>query len=134
MTTTPITPSDEAGHGLQRLGAELVKSAREGRDRIAMQALVDEASILARDNVRSTLVVEQDGRVTALWERLSGRVYTLGLDEHQRAFLGLVLSIVGIGQVTLAAVPDLDERRMLIVQRAILALTGNDRVAIGVRL
>lgn len=133
MTTTPTaTPRTELD--LPHLGAQLLTSARPGRDRIAVQALVDEESILARDNVRTLLVDDQGDRVTARWERLSGRIYTLGLDEHQRAFLGLVLSIVGIGQVTLAAVPDLDERRLLVIQRAILRLAGNDRLAIGVRL
>lgn len=117
-----------------RLGEQLLKAARPGNERIAVQALVDEESILALDNVRRILVDDESGRFTPRWEGLAGCVYTLGLDEQQRAFFGLVLSIVGIGQVTLAVVPDLDERRMLILQRAILALTGNDRVAIGVRL
>jgi hypothetical protein len=131
MTSTTETFAE---FDLPRLGAQLLTSARQGRDRIAVQALVDEESILALKSVRTVLVEEKGRRMTAQWERLSGRVYTLGLDAQQRAFLGLVLSVVGIGLVTLAAVEDLDERRMLIIQRTILRLTGNDRVAIGTRL
>jgi len=80
------------------------------------------------------LVVKQGGQMTAVWERLMGRLYTLALDDPQRAFLGLVLSMVGIGRVTLAAVEELDERRLLIIQRAILRLAGNDRIAVGTRM
>lgn len=140
MTITTMSPADEA----EAPGAEtgppatpvhpLVESARSDRDRIAAQALVDEETILSQANVRAILLVEEDGTTVCRWEGLMGRVYGLGLDHPQRAFIGLVLSVVGIGHITLAVVPDLDERRMLIVQRMILQLTGNDRVAIGTRV
>ncbi|WP_262058501.1 hypothetical protein [Streptomyces sp. STR69] len=132
MTITEGTAAVE--DEVPTLGQLLVQSARAGRDRIAAQALADEGTILAQSAVRAVLVAEEDGAPICRWEGLMGRLYGLGLDDHQRAFLGLVLSIVGIGHITLAVVPDLDERRMLIVQRTILRLAGNDRVAIGPRL
>ncbi|MFG2780845.1 hypothetical protein ACGFY7_23695 [Streptomyces prunicolor] len=131
---TIITTTAARDSGGPTLGQLLVKSANDGRDRIAAQALADEETILDRANVRAALVADEDGTPICRWEGLMGRTYALGLDDHQRAFLGLVLSIVGIGHITLAVVPDLDERRMLIVLRAILRLTDNDRVAIGTRM
>jgi len=132
MTSTTSTAADEVD--VPELGALLAASAKNNRDRIAAQALDEEATILARDNVRTALVEKQDGRMVARWEGLSERLYTLGLDEAERAFLGLILSIVSIGSITLAAVEELDERRLLIIQRAILRLAGNDRIAIGTRM
>lgn len=125
MTTIIDTPE---------LGQLLVESATRPRDRIAAQALAEEESILALRHVRRLLVEENRGAMTARWENLMGRQYALGLDAQQRAFLGLVLSMLGIGHITLAAVEDLDERRLLIIQRAILKLSGNDRIAVGTRL
>ncbi|MCI3271379.1 hypothetical protein [Streptomyces cylindrosporus] len=133
--TTPQTrgaPEDEVD--LPQLGELLVASAKNDRDRAAAQALAEEETLLAHDGVRRALVVKEGGRMTAVWERLMGRLYTLGLDDQQRAFLGLVLSMVGIGQVSLTAVESLDERRLIIMQRAILRLAGNDRIAVGTRL
>jgi len=131
-TTTPEPQVDEADQ--PTLGELLVRNAREGRDRVAAQALAEEESLLAHAGVRAALVVKQDGRMTAVWERLMGRLYTLGLDEPQRAFLGLVLSMTGIGSIPLTAVESLDERRLLVMQRALVRLAGNDRIAIGTRL
>lgn len=116
------------------LGQLLVESAESDRDRIAAQALADEETLLAHDGVRAALVDKQDGRMVARWEGLMGRLYTLGLDEPQRVFLSFVLSMVGIGQVSLPAVRLLDERRLLIMQRAIVRLAGNDRIAVGTRM
>ena len=134
MTTTTTQAADTDEADLPTLGELLLASAKNNRDRIATQALVDEETLLTRDSVRNALVAKHDGRMTCRWEGLSGRLYTLGLDDVERAFLGLVLSIVGIGHITIAVVEDLDERRLVIVQRAIRGLAGNDRIAIGTRL
>ncbi|KAB1142669.1 hypothetical protein F7R91_28130 [Streptomyces luteolifulvus] len=116
------------------LGELLVRSATGLRYRTAVQALVEEQQILARDNVRTALVTKEDGVMTCRWEGMAGRLYALGLDDGERAFLGLVLSIVGVRQSYLAAVEYLDERRLEIVLRAMTRLAGNDRIAIGTRL
>jgi hypothetical protein len=135
MTATTTTQADDTDAAdLPTLGELLLASAKNNRDRVATQALVDEETLLTRNSVRTALVAKQDGRMTCRWEGLSGRLYTLGLDDVERAFLGLVLSIVGIGHITIAAAEDLDERRLVIVQRAILGLADNNRIAIGTRL
>lgn len=131
MTTT-TRPAEEVD--VPRLGELLVKNAKNNRDRAAAQALAEEGGLLALDRVRTALVVKRGGRTTAEWERIMGRTYTLGLDEQQRTFLSLVLSLAGIGTVPLTAVESLDERCLVILQRAILRLAGNDRLAIGTRM
>lgn len=133
MTTTNIIGAPQEADVLP-LGELLVASAKNARDRAAAQALAEEGELILRPAVRAALVVREDGRMTCRWEGLSGRLYTLGLDDEERAFLGLVLSMVGIGLHTLSAVPDLDERRLSIILRAILRLAGNDRIAVGTRL
>lgn len=70
----------------------------------------------------------------ANWEGLMGRLYTLDLDEQERAFLGLVLSMVAIGLTPLTALELPDQRRVLILMRAIPLLAGNDRIAVGTRV
>ncbi|QOV38636.1 hypothetical protein IM697_09790 [Streptomyces ferrugineus] len=132
MTITAATPgTDEAGAAA--LGEQLIASAT-GRGRAAAQALVEEETVLAMRSVRRLLVVEGEDGPVCRWEGLMGRLYGLGLDDAQRAFLGLVLGMVGIGLHTLSAVQELDERRLLILMRAMPILAGNDRVAIGTRM
>lgn len=121
----PDTPS---------LGELLARSAASLRERTAVQALVEEEKLLSRDNVRGALVTKEDGVMTCRWEGLAGRMYTLGLDEGERAFLGLVLSIAGLHQSHLAAVRHLNERRLKIVLQALVRLAGNGRIAIGTRV
>ncbi|MFE9446496.1 hypothetical protein ACFYO2_48250 [Streptomyces sp. NPDC006602] len=118
---------------LEGLGEQLLCTASP-HDLAATRALVEERSILARKNVRSALIVDSPGGASCRWENLSGMQYTLGLDEQQRQFLGLVLSMVGIGHITIAAVQNLEERHLRIIVRAILQLTGNDTMAVGTRV
>ncbi|MFF3878762.1 hypothetical protein [Streptomyces sp. NPDC001978] len=131
MTTTDMTPVTFDG---VELGRQLVKSAKNPRHLAVTQALVEERTILAQKNVRRALLVEHGGRPRCHWEGLSGRLYQLGLDDAQRAFLELVLGMVGIGLTTLGAVELLDQRRLLILQRAIVTLSGIDTIAVGTRL
>ncbi|MEU5091739.1 hypothetical protein [Streptomyces sp. NPDC021356] len=133
MTITDATPETTDDVEVP-LGTLLLQSAKSPRRRAATQALVEEETILARDDVRSILVVEENGAPVCDWDRLQGRLYTLGLDERQRDFLGLVLGMVGIGSYTLATAGDLDERHLAILMRAIPQLAGNDRLAVGTRL
>lgn len=130
-TTTRMTAAES---DVPSLGELLVQSAVGVRARTAVQALVEEETLLTLDNVRAALVTKRDGAMTCRWEGMAGRLYTLGLDTSDRTFLGLVLSIVGVQQSYLAAVEHLDERRLKIVLKAILRLADNDRIAIGIRL
>lgn len=135
MTTGTEDRAVVEADDLRTLGRQIIRTAAPGGDRAAAQALVDEQTILALPHVRRNLIVH-NGRGAAVchWEGLSGLQYTLGLDEQQRAFLGLVLSMVGIGHITIAAVQGLDERRLRIIARAILQLAGNDTLAVGTRV
>ncbi|MEU0198438.1 MULTISPECIES: hypothetical protein [unclassified Streptomyces] len=125
-------PTEEAE--FQALGERLLRTAKSSRTQAAVQALVQERTILEVPAVRHALVVDTDDGEVAHFEGLSGRQYGLGLDEGQRAFLHLVLSMVGIGITTLASVQDLDDRRLQIMVRAILRLAGNEDLAVGRRL
>ncbi|MFI6852615.1 hypothetical protein [Streptomyces sp. NPDC050416] len=135
MTTTETeTTTPDAADEFQRLCGQLVRTARSSRDRAAVQALVEERTVLEVQAVQYALIVCTDEGAWARFEALSGCQYTSGLDEQQRSFLGLVLSMVGIGITTLASVEDLDDRRLPIILRAILRLAGNETIAVGTRL
>ncbi|MFE4697154.1 hypothetical protein ACFRIC_08690 [Streptomyces sp. NPDC056738] len=133
MTLTSAETTD--GALLERRRQRLIESATSDRERAAAQALIEEETILARENVLRALgLLDVPSEAHVRWEGLMGRVYGLGLDEEQRAFLGLVLSMVGIGHVTLAAVSDLGERRLAVMLRAVARLAGNDTLAVGTRI
>ncbi|MET7983021.1 hypothetical protein [Streptomyces sp. NPDC005281] len=133
MTLTSAETTD--GALLEQPEKRLTASAKTAGERAAAQALVEEETILAHRSVLGALgLLETPSWSQVRWEGLMGRVYSLGLDDEQRAFLGLVLSMVGIGQVTLAAVTDLDERRLAVMLRAIARLAGNDTLAVGTRI
>jgi hypothetical protein len=124
-----------AGALLERRGQRLIDAAVSDRELAAAQALVEEETILARENVLRALgLLDIPSEADVQWEGLAGRVYSLGLDDEQRAFLGLTLSMVGIGGVGLAAVRELDERRLAVMLRAIARLAGNDTLAVGTRI
>ncbi|MGC4984684.1 hypothetical protein ACLQ18_29255 [Streptomyces sp. DT193] len=132
MTLTSAETTD--GALLEGRGQKLIKSASIG-ERAAAQALVEEETILARENVQRALgLLDVPSWSEVRWEGLMGRVYGLGLDEEQQAFLGLVLSMVGIGHVPLAAVSDLGERRLAVMLRAVARLAGNNTLAVGTRI
>ncbi|MBT2675801.1 hypothetical protein J7E95_34420 [Streptomyces sp. ISL-14] len=134
MTMTETRAEPTAGVDTPPLGQRLVESAQSSRSRAAAQALAEEETILALDSVRRLLVVEGEDGPVCHWEGLMGRLYGLDLDDAQRAFLGLVLGMTGIGLHILTAVEELDERRLLILMRAMPALAGNDRIAVGTRV
>ncbi|MFF2385169.1 hypothetical protein [Streptomyces sp. NPDC058108] len=133
MTLTSAETTDRGT--LMQLAQKLIDSAKSDRERAAAQALNEEETILSHTAVLRALgLLEQRGLSDVRWEGLSGSVYSLGLNEEQRAFLGLVLSMVGIGHVTLAAVTDLGEHRLAIILRAIARLAGNETIAVGTRI
>lgn len=55
----------------------LVRSAVGLRDRVAVQALVEEGELLGRDNVRTALVMKQNGVMTCCWEGVAKRTHIL---------------------------------------------------------
>ncbi|MFD5636228.1 hypothetical protein ACFWJM_19155 [Streptomyces sp. NPDC127077] len=133
MTLTSAETTD--GALLERRGQRLIDAATSDRELAAAQALVEEETILARESVLRALgLMDVPSEANVQWEGLAGRVYGLGLDEEQRAFLGLVLSMVGIGYVGLSAVTDLGQRRLAVMLRAVARLAGNDTLAVGTRI
>ncbi|MFC9682662.1 hypothetical protein [Streptomyces sp. NPDC056948] len=136
MTTTEAEPEDQTTSDaeFQRLGAQLVRTAKSPLAKAAVQALVEERTILEVPAVRHALIDDTGRNAKADFDGLLGLQYALGLDEQQRSFLGLVLSMVGIGMTTIAAVRDLDDRCLPIILRAILRLADNDTIAVGTRL
>ncbi|MFF0189075.1 hypothetical protein [Streptomyces sp. NPDC005244] len=133
MTLTSTQTSEAAL--LELRGTRLIESATSNRELTAAQALVGEEIILSLRNVHGALgLLDLPSEAPVGWEGLMGRVYTLGLDPEERVFLGLTLSMVGIGNTPLCAVSDLGERRRAIILRAITRLAGNDTPAVGRRI
>jgi hypothetical protein len=131
-TAVPEAPDPEAEY--QQLSKELLRNTKIRRHRVAVQALTEERTILSLPAVQRALIVDSRNGRAAQLSALAGAQYALGLDEGQRTFLGLVLSMVGIGTATLASVEDLDDRCLPITLRSILRLAGNDTIAVGTRL
>jgi hypothetical protein len=131
-TAVPEAPDPETEY--RQLSKELLRNTKIRRHRAAVQALTEERTILSLPAVQRALIVDSRKGRAAQLSALAGAQYALGLDEGQRTFLGLVLSMVGIGTATLASVEDLDDRRLPIILRAILHLAGNEDIAVGRRL
>ncbi|GGK63651.1 hypothetical protein [Streptomyces flaveus] len=112
----------------------LLASANCLRERVAVQALVGEEHLLTLNAVRAALVRETDHGVECAWEHMGGRLYRLGLDDRERAFLDLVLSMAGAHQTSLIRVQEVDDRQLVIVLRALIALSGRDAIAVGTRV
>ncbi|MFF2847231.1 hypothetical protein ACFVT5_12935 [Streptomyces sp. NPDC058001] len=116
------------------LGRRLQRWATGTRDQAAVTALVQERSLLAREDVRLALVREDGaGGVLCDWAGLARHLYILELDAGERVFLGFVLSMAGPHQTALSRVQELDEARLAIVLRALIRLSGNLRIAVGTR-
>lgn len=130
----PETATPDAPNEFQRLSEQLLRTAKSPHARAAVQALIEERTILEMPTVRQALILHTDDGEMAHFEGLSGHQYSLALDKQQRCFLELVLSMLGFGMVTLAAARILDDHRLPIVLRAIVRLAGNNDLAIGRRL
>ncbi|MDX3753603.1 hypothetical protein [Streptomyces sp. AK08-02] len=114
----------------------LLKAAGTTREKAAIRALVDEKQILARPAFRRALVWETDDGMSFSfsWQNLAGYLYGLQLNDAERGFVDLILSIASPHQTTLTRVMDLDERRLAIILRAVISLSGVDTLAVGTRL
>lgn len=133
MTATTPPAEDTATTALEKL---LLKESTQPRDRAALRALIEEGTILARDNVRQALVVTNDrgAPVGCAWDRVAKDRYGLGLDEEQRIFVDVVLSIAGPHHVNLGWLMEVDDRRLAILLRAMTEMASNDTIAIATRL
>ncbi|WP_406365327.1 hypothetical protein [Streptomyces sp. NBC_00645] len=133
MTLTPTETTDDGP--LELRAQRLIDAATSDRELAAAQALVEEETIISCQRVQHALGLRDTlSGANVRWEGLAGQVYSLGLDDEQRTFLGLTLSMMGIGSVGLAAVANLDERRLAVMLRAIARLAGNHTLAVGRRV
>ncbi|WP_327430923.1 hypothetical protein [Streptomyces sp. NBC_01236] len=132
MTATPFLEQEDTD--APPFEEQLLKAAVTPREQAAIRALVEEEQILARDTFRRALVWHTDEGFEFSWQNLACSLYGLGLDESGRAFVDLVLSIASPHQTSLTRVMDLDERRLAIVLRAMISLSGVDTLAVGTRL
>lgn len=114
----------------------LLKKTTQLRDKAALRALIEEETVLARDNVRQNLIVTNDrGTPTGCaWDRLAKARFGLGLDEEQRIFLDVILSVAGPHHVNLGWLMEIDDRRLAILLRAMTEMAGNDTIAIATKL
>jgi hypothetical protein len=115
------------------LGERLLQSAMP-REQLAIRALIEEGHLLTLDAVKAALVRETDRGVTCSWDGLSARLHDVVLDDDQRNFAALVLSLVTSHQLSFVHVIGMDERRLAIILRTIIRLSGNDTLAVGTRV
>lgn len=115
---------------------KLLKQLTSPRDKAGLRALLEEGSILARDNVRRELIVTNDrgAPVGCAWDRLARARFGLLLDEEQRVFLDVILSVASPHHVNLGWLMEIDDRRLAILLRAMTEMAGNDTIAIGTKL
>lgn len=132
MTTTPFL--DQEDTEAPPFEEVLLKAAVTPREQAAVRALVDEEQILTRPAFRRALAWDTDDGIEFSWQNLTCYLYGLGLDDAERAFIDLVLSIASPHQTSLTRVMDLDERRLAILLRAMISVSGVDTLAVGTRL
>jgi hypothetical protein len=132
-TTAPFLEQQDAD--AIAFGKQLLKAAASPREKTAVRALIEERKILAMPAVRRNLASQpgSGGRVTFTWQHLACSLYGLGLDDAERSFVDLVLSIGSPHQTSLMRVMDLDERRLAIVLQAMARLAGNNTITITAR-
>lgn len=135
--TTPfLEQEDQEDTVTPALEKLLRKQSTQPRDKAALRALIEEKTILARDNVRQSLIVTNDAGapVGCAWDRLARDRFGLDLDEEQRIFLDVILSVAGPHHVNLGWLMEIDDRRLAILLRAMTEMAGNDTIAIGTKL
>lgn len=107
---------------------------RDVGERAAVAALIEEDTLLARDDIRRLLVVETDTSACCDWAPFEDRYRrALVLDDGEDAFLTYVIAIAFPRVVPLWRLEALDDRRLAVVLRALTGLAGSDAVAVGTR-
>ncbi|MEU0685619.1 hypothetical protein [Streptomyces uncialis] len=107
---------------------------RDAGNRAAVAALIEEDSILAREDVQALLLIETGCGVFCDWPRFEDRYRrALVLDDGEDAFLTFVIAIAFPRLVPLWRLESLGDRRLGIVLRALTRLAGSDAIAVGTR-
>ncbi|MYY11080.1 hypothetical protein GT204_19735 [Streptomyces sp. SID4919] len=108
--------------------------ARTVGERGAVGALIEEDTLLSRDDVRRLLVVETGAGVFCDWARFEDRYRReLVLNSAEDAFLTYVIATAFPRVVPLWRLEELGDRRLGIILRAFTRLAGSDLIAIGTR-
>ncbi|MFM9542342.1 hypothetical protein [Streptomyces turgidiscabies] len=133
-TTTPFHDTEDTG--IPALEKLLLKPSTQPRDKAALRALIEEGAILTRANVRRTLIAtnDQGTPVGCAWDRVAKDRFGFELDEEQRIFLDVVLSIAGPHHVNLGWLMEIDDRRLAILLRAMTEMAGNNTIAIATKI
>lgn len=136
MTTTPFLDQEDQEDAVTPALEKLLKKLTQPRDKAGLRALLEEETVLALDTVRRNLIVTDDqGVATGLaWDRLSKARFGLDLDEQQKIFLEVILSIASPHHVNLGWLMELDDRRLAILLRAMAEMAGSDVIAIATRI
>lgn len=138
MTATEpfVDTEDTEDTTIRALEKLLLKETTQPRDKAALRALIEEGTLLDRDTVRRELIVTNDrGTPTGCaWDRLAKNRFGLDLNEEQRIFLDVILSVAGPHHVNLGWLMEIDDRRLAILLRAMTEMAGNNTIAIGTKL
>ncbi|MEU0691577.1 hypothetical protein [Streptomyces uncialis] len=107
---------------------------RDAGHQAAVAALIEEDTLLAREDVRALLVGETEAGAFCDWPRFEERYRcALVLDDGEDAFLTLVIATAFPRLVALWRLEALGDRRLGIILRAITRLAGSDTIAVGTR-
>ncbi len=68
------------------------------------------------------------------WDRLARARFGLALDEEQRIFLDVILSVAGPHHVNLGWLAEIGDRRLAILLRAMAEMAGDTVIAISTRI
>ncbi|OKH91525.1 hypothetical protein [Streptomyces uncialis] len=102
--------------------------------RAAVAALIEEDTLLAREDVQRLLIVETGAGVFCDWPRFESRYRSeLALNAGEDAFLTLLIATAFPRVVPLWRLEELGDRRLAIILRALTRLAGSDAIAVGTR-
>ena len=134
--TTPFLDQEEQTDTATLALEKLLKKLKQPRDRAGLRALLEEKTVLTHDAVRRNLIVTNDAGVPTgcAWDRLAKARFGFDLDERQRIFLDVILSIAGPHHVNLGWLAEIDDRRFAILLRAMAEMAGNTVMAISTRI
>jgi hypothetical protein len=116
---TPVPDEADPEAEYEQLSTELLSNTWSLGQQVAVQALVEEQTILSLPAVQRRLIVDSRKGRYAYFRAVSGLIPQLGLDEEQCLFLYLVMMLAGLGVAHPADVALLDERRQQIITRAL---------------
>ncbi|OUD01474.1 hypothetical protein [Streptomyces swartbergensis] len=107
------------------------------RERAAVTALLEERTLLVRQDFRRLVIIDDQETGTACcdWALLCQNLYRNAIGAGDRAFLELVLSLACHHRTNLGGrLADLSRERQAIILRAIAGAAGDDTINVSPRL